>query len=357
VAFDARPSMLSSEHPDNSYRGLVNVMIILLILANLRIVIQNLCKYGVLVRPSSILYLLKMPNIMLTMSIWIYIFAAYGIEMLHGIIPAPIVLTMHFLNACASFLGPWYGMWLLQTDPGGGIIALVFAATAFMKITSFYMMCGQLREEYARKDKKYKATIKQLLYFIAAPTLVFRDSYPRSESIRWGWLMRRVAEFIGLWAGIFIVATQYVVPSVGNTFQPLESGNVMLIVEGVLKIAVPNLVIWLIGFYAIFHVYLNILGEITRFGDRQFYKDWWNSTTLGYFWRSWNLPVHGWMVAHVYLPLTNRGWRKSTASLLIFFISAVLHELVVSIPFWNFKLLAFGGMMLQVVLRPETTGV
>ena len=221
-----------------------------------------------------------------------------------------------------------------------------------MKITSFYMMCGQLREEYARKDKKYKATIKQLLYFIAAPTLVFRDSYPRSESIRWGWLMRRVAEFIGLWAGIFIVATQYVVPSVGNTFQPLESGNVMLIVEGVLKIAVPNLVIWLIGFYAIFHVYLNILGEITRFGDRQFYKDWWNSTTLGYFWRSWNLPVHGWMVAHVYLPLTNRGWRKSTASLLIFFISAVLHELVVSIPFWNFKLLAFGGMMLQVALRP-----
>ena len=94
-------------------------------------------------------------------------------------------------------------------------------------------------------------------------------------------------------------------------------------------------------------------GYESRFGDRQFYRDWWNSTTLGYFWRSWNLPVHAWMVAHVYLPLTHRGWRKSTASLLIFFISAALHELVVSIPFWNFKLLAFGGMMAQVPPNPS----
>ena len=36
------------------------------------------------------------------------------------------------------------------------------------------------------------------------------------------------------------------------------------------------------------------------------------------------------------------------ASVVIFFISAVLHELIVSIPFRNFKLLAFGGMMAQV---------
>jgi len=40
IAFEQRPSMLSSEHPDNSYRGFVNVIIILLILANMRIVIQ-----------------------------------------------------------------------------------------------------------------------------------------------------------------------------------------------------------------------------------------------------------------------------------------------------------------------------
>jgi diacylglycerol O-acyltransferase-1 len=350
VQFEQRPSMLSSEHPDNSYRGFVNVIIILLIMANIRIVIQNLLKYGVLVQPSNILYLAKVPNVVLTVSIWLYIFLAYAIEMLHGVVPAKVFFSLHWMNAAAAFFGPWYGIWCLQTDPGGGIIALTFAATAFMKITSFFLMCEQLREEYAAKDKHFKATLNQWLYFVATPTLVFRESYPRTKVIRWGWLLRRVFEFVGLWAGIFIVATQYVVPSVDNTFRPMANGNVLLILEGLLKICVPNFIIWLLGFYAIFHVYLNILAELTRFGDRQFYRDWWNSTTLGYFWRSWNLPVHGWMVAHVYLPLTRRGWRKSTASLLIFLISALMHELVVSIPFWNFKLLAFGGMMWQVPL-------
>ena len=35
---------------------------------------------------------------------------------------------------------------------------------------------------------------------------------------------------------------------------------------------------------------------------------------MGFFWRTWNLPVHSWMLAHVYLPLTNRKWSKQVSS-------------------------------------------
>jgi hypothetical protein len=53
IAFAVRPSMLSTEHPDNNYRGFVNVIIILLIMANMRIVIQvRGCKH-VLTLPSG----------------------------------------------------------------------------------------------------------------------------------------------------------------------------------------------------------------------------------------------------------------------------------------------------------------
>ena len=47
-------------------------------------------------------------------------------------------------------------------------------------------------------------------------------------------------------------------------------------------------------FYIYFHAFLNITGELLRFGDRQFYRDWWNATTIDYFWRNWNIPVHKW---------------------------------------------------------------
>jgi MBOAT, membrane-bound O-acyltransferase family len=57
----------------------------------------------------------------------------------------------------------------------------------------------------------------------------------------------------------------------------------------------------------VFHQSLNILAEVTRFGDRAFYKDWWNATTIGDFWRLWNIPVHKWMMRTVYSPLIHAG--------------------------------------------------
>ena len=39
--------------------------------------------------------------------------------------------------------------------------------------------------------------------------------------------------------------------------------------------AVPNIYIWLLGFYAFFHLYLGLAAEITRFADRSFYLDFW----------------------------------------------------------------------------------
>ena len=42
-------------------------------------------------------------------------------------------------------------------------------------------------------------------------------------------------------------------------------------------------------FYAFFHCALYLLAELTRFGDRQFYKDWWNSSFIDEYWRTWNL--------------------------------------------------------------------
>jgi hypothetical protein len=131
---------------------------------------------------------------------------------------------LHWGNCLASFVGPWYGMWYLQTDPGGGMIALVFAATAFMKITSFILMCQQLRAEYASKDQVYKATLGQWLYFIAAPTLVYKDKYPRTARVRMGWLGRRVAEFIGTHSEKPLFRLLYIVFVLKSTQEQVRKG-------------------------------------------------------------------------------------------------------------------------------------
>ena len=51
---------------------------------------------------------------------------------------------------------------------------------------------------------------------------------------------------------------------------------------------------------------LNLTGELLRFGDREFYRDWWNCKNLADFWRMWNMPVHNFLVRHISQPLTKR---------------------------------------------------
>ena len=63
-----------------------------------------------------------------------------------------------------------------------------------------------------------------------------------------------------------------------------------------LRLAIANTYLWLLMFYAYFHLYLNLWAEVLRFGDRVFYKDWWNSSEIGSYWRLWNMPVHLWYV-------------------------------------------------------------
>ncbi|KAF8050798.1 hypothetical protein N665_1881s0011 [Sinapis alba] len=64
----------------------------------------------------------------------------------------------------------------------------------------------------------------------------------------------------------------------------------------------------------------------------------------------WNMPVHKWMVRHVYFPCLRRNIPKVPAIIIAFLVSAVFHELCIAVPCRLFKLWAFLGIMFQVPL-------
>ncbi|CAM9864484.1 unnamed protein product [Heterosigma akashiwo] len=78
---------------------------------------------------------------------------------------------------------------------------------------------------------------------------------------------------------VFVIQ-QYMLPAAEHSVVHVVEGNYVRMVERVLVMAVPSTYIWLLGFYVFFHLYMNLLAELLRFGDREFYKDWWNSTSL-----------------------------------------------------------------------------
>mmetsp|Transcript_2116 Transcript_2116/g.5899 ORF Transcript_2116/g.5899 Transcript_2116/m.5899 type:complete len:120 (+) Transcript_2116:3-362(+) len=62
------------------------------------------------------------------------------------------------------------------------------------------------------------------------------------------------------------------------------------------------------------------------------------------------MPVHYWLVRHVYFPCIRLKMGKAFASIVVFLLSAVMHEVLVSVPFHVIRPWSFLGMMLQMPL-------
>jgi diacylglycerol O-acyltransferase 1 len=120
--------------------------------------------------------------------------------------------------------------------------------------------------------------------------------------------------------------------------------------ERVLKLSIPTLYFWLAMFVALFHLWLNVVAEVTRFGDREFYRQWWNAATVAEYWKLWNMPVHKWMLRHVHYPAMRAGLSRDKALLLCFLVSAVFHEVMVGVPLRMLRFWSFWGILGQVPL-------
>ena len=197
-------------------------------------------------------------------------------------------------------------------------------------------------------------TVKDMALFVCFPTLVYQTAYPRTARVRKRWLLKRVLELAVVLSVMLLLVTQFVAPTVRATMEPVKKRKLGTLLERLMALAIPTLFVWILMFVALFELWLSIVAELTRFGDRLFYRDWWNARKFDDYWRLWNLPVHNWLVRHVFFPCLNLGLNKTGATAVVFFVSAALHELLVSAPCHLVRLYAFAGMMTQVPLIAVT---
>ena len=282
-----------------------------------------------------------------------------------------VVAWLHALNISLALAIASYVVYFFIHHPLVGTIVEIHAIVVWLKTASYAFTNRDLRHAYLHPSRGEREalpalyalcpypeniTMGNLIYFWWAPTLVYQPAYPRSPGpIRWMFVAKRLAEVFGLSVFIWFCSAQYAAPVLQNSLTKIASLDFFAILERLLKLSTISLVIWLAGFFAVFQSFLNAVAEITRFGDRGFYDDWWNSESLGVYWRTWNKPVYNFFRRHVYSPLLGRGWSPKAASLMVFVISALLHELAVGIPTHNIIGVAFFGMLMQLPLIFVTT--
>ncbi|XP_008328349.1 sterol O-acyltransferase 1 [Cynoglossus semilaevis] len=199
------------------------------------------------------------------------------------------------------------------------------------------------------------------IYFLFAPTLIYRDKYPRNPTIRWGYVATKLLQVLGCLFYAYYVFVRLCIPQFRSV--SLQLFDLKAMVLCVFNSILPGVLVLLLGFFAFLHCWLNAFAEMLCFADRMFYKDWWNSTSFANYYRTWNVVVHDWLYYYVYrdlLWMTKKRFRAA-AMLFVFTVSAVVHEYILAVCFGFFYPVLFClfmcfGMMFNFILHDQRKG-
>ncbi|XP_026559095.1 sterol O-acyltransferase 1 isoform X2 [Pseudonaja textilis] len=252
----------------------------------------------------------------------------------HKIIRSTLFGTLFvmFQTVCLGF-GPTYIVLVYDLPPASRFIIILEQVRFVMKAHSF------VRENVPRiisatpqkSNSFHLPKVSQYLYFLFAPTLIYRDEYPRTPTIRWSYLATKIAQILGSFFYAYYIFVRLCIPTYRN--YSLEHFSLRGLVLCIFNSILPGVLILFLTFFAFLHCWLNAFAEVLRFADRMFYQDWWNSTSFSNYYRTWNIVVHDWLYYYAYRDfLWFFGKKfKAVAMLSVFMVSAAVHEYVMAI--------------------------
>eukprot|EP01114_Cavostelium_apophysatum_P007268 TRINITY_DN1928_c0_g1_i1.p1 TRINITY_DN1928_c0_g1~~TRINITY_DN1928_c0_g1_i1.p1 ORF type:complete len:314 (-),score=55.86 TRINITY_DN1928_c0_g1_i1:103-1044(-) len=239
-SFDARDSILENikdkyrEAPlleNETFQGLVNLAVLMLVAGALQLVLANYMKHGVLVDINWIFCLTSnlFPAILLFPAVTLASFSAFILQKLrisgsvtpsqHSILHYACLLTLMFLPTRLVFL----------LSPGP-IISGAFGITTViicMKMHSYYAtnLLLQKNEQDGKHGSDHESdededklcyprnvTLSNYVYFLCVPTLVYEKEYPRTEKIEYLYAAKELAQMAGCFAMAYIGFAQFLLP-------------------------------------------------------------------------------------------------------------------------------------------------
>lgn len=374
--FVARKSLLDELFEVDHFQTIYHMFIALLILFILSTLAIDFIDEGRLVLDFDLL-VYSFGKLSVAASVWLYMFLStllvpYGLffqwaQSYHDSSHKKICSLFYggllvIFQTFGLVLVPTYIVWSYDLPPASRFIVIIEQVRLFMKAHSF------IRENVSRVISSPQKTnslqvpqLSQYLYFLFAPTLIYRDHYPRTPTIRWSYVATKFAQVLGSLFYAYYIFMRLCIPIYRNySREPFSlRGQVLCIFNSILPAALMTFLI----FFALLHCWLNAFAEMLRFADRTFYKDWWNSRSFSNYYRTWNVVVHDWLYSYIYRDffwLFGKRFRAA-AVLLVFSISAVVHEYILAVCFGYFYPVLFClffcfGMVFNFILHDDRKG-
>lgn len=193
-------------------------------------------------------------------------------------------------------------------------------------------------------------SFKNFFIYSMFPVLVYQSEYPRNDRIRAKYLFNKILGIFGVIFLMMVISQHNLYPIVIECLRLQKTTSIWYRIKVypliLIRIIPSFLSVYLLTFYLIWELILNALAEITRFADREFYGYWWNSVNWNEYARDWNVPVHKFLLRHVYhSSISAFKVNKTVATFMTFFLSSIIHELAMYV---IFKKVRFYLLLLQM---------
>ncbi|XP_040895194.1 diacylglycerol O-acyltransferase 1-like isoform X2 [Toxotes jaculatrix] len=355
-------SLLSSNSSFTRYRGILNWIIILLVLTHAHLFLENFIQHGFLIDVKKVFqHLIEDYNtcssVSLILGANIFPITALLLEKSQekGILSHANGQHLHLVNLGLLLLCP--AAVIVHepaTSTGGAFLSLWLYTVLGMKLYSYQEANRWYRQAHlADADKDHNGSAAQkahnLYYFLLAPTLCYQRDFPCTPKVRINNLLHRLLEMVIVIQIMVGIVQQWIEPIFQRSEHSFSSMDITMRVEHLVELVAPTHFLWLLVFF-LSHSSLNFCAELLRFGDRHFYGDWWNATTLIAFWKNWNIPFQKWCHRHVHTQLVGENVPSSRAELLVFLMSAAVLEYMFALPLCNCRLWIFAVMMFELLV-------
>jgi diacylglycerol O-acyltransferase-1 len=257
-------SLLSTASGFDNYRGLLHLGGILLVLSTFRVALDNLIKYGVLASPITWFEAFigdpsRWPCTLLVFTLNGYIIAALLLEkaMIKRLLSNMTACLLYVMILASVLIVPTSAVLILAPNPFASAVALSLHTITFLKLFSYMVVNNSFRqnsrekqliikeghEKEGNKDDQHtiypeNVNIKDIYYFMYAPTLCYELNFPRNARIRKRYLLKRLTEVVVLSSILLALGQQWLVPTIQNSMQPFKELEYSRFAERVLKLAV-----------------------------------------------------------------------------------------------------------------------
>ena len=197
-----------------------------------------------------------------------------------------------------------------------------------MKLISFVV---ESERSLRREDSKEEPSWGSMLYFLFAPVLVYRHSYPRSPTRSWCKALFWFAQYLyGFWSVLVVVNHGF---TDAFSFIGKREATVTDWVSMFHQSCIMGIMEFLAIAFFFLDVWLNAWGEVLSFGDRRFYKNYLTSADVREYLNRWNTVTRSWITEYLFKPTIVSSGSHVAATLVSIMMSCILHDYVFTFSF------------------------